>query len=144
MMWIFIALLAGAFLPVEAAVNATLRGPLGHPVWAALASFTVGTLSLGIYALAARLPIPKVEWAGLAAWQWSGGVIGALFVSLAIVLTPKLGTATTFSLVICGQLLTSLLLDHMGWFGLTQHSMNAPRIVGALLLFAGVWLIQNF
>ena len=143
MMWIFLALLAGAFLPVQAAVNATLRAPLGHPVWAALVSFAVGTFSLALYALVARLPLPR-GWSGIVWWQWSGGVIGALFVSLSVILTPKLGTATAFGLVVGGQLLASLLLDHQGWLGLEQHSLNVPRVLGALLLLAGIYLIQKF
>lgn len=110
MLWIFLAFVAGILLPVQAAINATLRAPLGHPTLAALVSFVLGTLSLSLYVLAARVPLPATL-SGIAPYQWTGGVIGAIFVSLTVVLAPKLGTATLFGLVICGQLLAALVLD---------------------------------
>ncbi|PQV64920.1 transporter family-2 protein [Abditibacterium utsteinense] len=143
MITLLLALIAGAILPVQAAINATLRTPLGHAGWAAFASFFVGTVALGFYALVARLPFPQ-KMNEVAAWQWTGGLLGAVFVSLVVVLTPKLGPATTFGLIICGQLLASLVLDHFGWLGVSQHALSAPRVAGALFLLAGVFLIRKF
>ncbi len=143
MKFLFLALLAGTLLPVQAAINATLRPPLGGAVWAAFASFFVGTVSLAIYGLSARVPPPQ-SLGGIAAWQWIGGLLGAVFVSLTIFLTPRIGTATLFGLIICGQLLASLMLDHGGWIGVPHHALNAPRVLGALFLLVGVFLIRKF
>ena len=143
MIYLVLALLAGAILPFQAAINATLRAPLGHVVWATFSSFFIGTVALGIYALAARLPLPTAL-GNIAAWQWTGGLFGAVFVSLTVILTPKIGPATTFGLIIFGQLLASLVLDNFGWLGVPQHALNAPRVLGALFLLLGVFLIRKF
>jgi bacterial/archaeal transporter family-2 protein len=81
--------------------------------------------------------------AGVPWWAWSGGVFGAAFILLAILLLPSLGAATLFALVIAGQVLAAVTLDHFGALGLTPHPMNAARLAGAALLIAGVVLIRD-
>lgn len=138
------ALLAGALLPFQAAINAQLRAQLGAPMSAALVSFTVGTLALLTVVLVSRTPWPlntsEVPW-----WQWcSGGLLGAGYLILSIVLTPILGVALTFGLIVAGQLAMSLALDQIGAFGLIQHGINGWRALGAALIVAGVVLIRKF
>jgi transporter family-2 protein len=144
MIYIFLALLAGTILPVQAAINAALRGQLGHPVLASFASFLIGTCCLGLYALVARIPFSTGNFAGIEGWKWTGGVLGAVYLTLAIILTPRLGAAVTFGLVITGQLIASVVLDHFGWLGIPIHQINAPRVLGVLLLMAGVVLVRNY
>lgn len=144
MIYILLALLAGSMLPIQAGVNSALRSQLGHPMLASLVSFIVGTLSLGLYVIAARLPWPTPPLGSIPLWQWAGGILGALYLSLVILLTPKLGTATSFGLIIAGQLLASLVLDHFGWLGIPQHSINPMRLVGLTLMIAGVYLVRKF
>jgi len=76
-------------------------------------------------------------------YAWSGGVFGAAFILLAILLLPSLGAATLFALVIAGQVLAAVTLDHFGAFGLTPHPIGAARLAGAVLLIAGVVLIRD-
>jgi transporter family-2 protein len=73
---------------------------------------------------------------------WLGGLFGAAYLAIAIVLLPRIGAATLIALVVAGQLLSSLLCDHFGWFGVPVHTLDAPRAAGALLLLAGVALIR--
>jgi transporter family-2 protein len=126
------AVLAGGGLAVQSAVNAQLRTWLSHPVLAALVSFVVGTAALAVAALAsgATRPRPDVVHVVLAApwWVWLGGVLGAYFVLTAVVLTPRLGPALYFGLLVAGQLLTSLLLEHFGAIGLDPHPVNVGRV----------------
>jgi transporter family-2 protein len=76
-------------------------------------------------------------------WAWSCGVFGGAFILLAILLLPSLGAATLFALVIAGQVLAAVTLDHFGAFGLTPHPIGAARLAGAVLLIAGVVLIRD-
>jgi len=119
---------------------------LRSPVLAALISFSVGTLSLLGFALLsrARFPdpstlaaIPRIAWVG-------GGMLGAFYLITTILGPARLGVAAFFSLVVLGQLCASLLLDHFGLLGLPTHPANLPRILGVLLLIAGVVLIRRF
>lgn len=139
-----LALLAGALLPFQAGINAQLRGHLGAPMSAALVSFTVGTLALLVVLLISRSPLPSNP-GGVPWWQWiGGGLLGASYLILSIVLTPILGVALTFGLIVAGQLAMSLALDQFGAFGLVQHGLNGWRALGALLIVAGVVLIRKF
>ena len=137
-----LALLAGAVLPVQTGVNSSLRATVGHPLWATIVSFSVGACSVALLLLVLRVPVPA-QFPPLG-WKWLGGSLGVIFVGLSILLAPRLGAATLVGTIVAGQLTTSLLLDHFGWLGFPQHPISSPRIAGALLLGAGVWLIQRF
>jgi transporter family-2 protein len=74
--------------------------------------------------------------------MWAGGAFGVCFISLALMLLPKLGASGFIALALAGQVVASLVLDHFGWFGLVERQMTLPRVLGAVLLIAGVALIQ--
>ena len=73
-----------------------------------------------------------------------GGLCGANYIVIAILLAPRLGAATLIAVTVAGQMLVSILLDHFGLIGYPVHPMNVWRIVGAGLLLAGVGLIQKY
>ena len=73
--------------------------------------------------------------------HWMGGLFGATYVAASALLAPRLGSAPLLALLVGGQLLMSLVLDHYGWVGFAAHEMNVWRVVGAVLLVAGVVLI---
>ena len=142
--FLVLALAAGVLLPVQAGLNAQLRSALGSPIAAAFISFLVGTAALAAVALAFRVSFPfSRAWAVTHPVQWSGGIIGALYVFAAVVLAPKLGAGTLVAAVVAGQMITSLLLDHYGLIGFPVHSLSPVRLVGAALVMAGVVLIQR-
>ncbi len=143
-LFLLLALAAGVLLPVQAGLNAQLRAALGSPVAAALVSFLVGTAGLATVALLLRVPLPLGRaWTITSPWQWSGGLIGAVYVLAAIVLAPRLGAATLIAAVVAGQMITSLVLDQYGLVGFPVHSLTLVRLLGAVLVIAGVILIQR-
>jgi transporter family-2 protein len=97
-----------------------------------------------VLAIVLRDPIPSVSVAArIPWWAWSGGLFGAIFIGLAVVLVPKLGAATFFALLITGQLVASVAFDHFGLLGLAQRSVDLPRLIGVALLIGGVILIRR-
>lgn len=149
MQWFFIllALFAGSLMPVQAGINLQLRDTAmgGDSSLAALVSFAVGTLGLAAWCLVMRIPLPA--WADLAqtrAWHWSGGLLGAFFVTATILLAPRLGAATMLALLAAGQMLASMLLDHYGLLGYPVHEASPMRLLGAALIVAGVALVRVF
>jgi transporter family-2 protein len=89
------------------------------------------------------LPLPSLAFITQAPlWMWAGGAFGVCFISLALMLLPKLGASGFIALALAGQVVASLVLDHFGWFGLMERHMTLPRAFGAVLLVAGVVLIQ--
>ena len=140
---ILLAVIAGAVVPFQSAINANLGRGLGHPLWATLASLLVSILVLLPVILALRLPLPSLGFISKAPlWMWTGGAFGVCFISLALVLLPKLGASGFIALALSGQVLASLLLDHFGLFGLVERQLTAPRLLGVLMLIGGVALIQ--
>lgn len=141
-----LAFAVGMLLPFQAGINAQLKGFLGNPVQAALLSFTVGTFLLLLLAVALRLPVPSGKvLAGIPWWAWvGGGFCGAIYITMIILLTPRLGASTAFGLIIAGQLIMSIALDHYGMVGFATHPVNLWRIVGVVLLIIGVILIRRF
>ncbi len=141
---ILLALVAGISVVVQQALNANLRIALGSAAWSGLISYAVGLISMVLLTLALRDPVPsaavavRIPW-----WAWSGGLFGAIFIALAILLIPQLGAATFIALLVAGQMLVSITLDHYGWLGLEQRSVDLPRLIGAGLLVAGVVLIRR-
>lgn len=135
---------AGVSVLVQQVLNANLRAELGSASWSGLVSYTLGVACmLGLVAVL-RDPIPssaviaRVPW-----WAWSGGMFGAIFIGLAIVLVPKLGGAAFVALLVTGQMMAALAFDHYGWLGLAHRPIDLPRVVGVALLVGGVLLIHR-
>jgi len=147
MVWLYllVCLLAGALMPLQAGVNAQLARWVGNPVSASLVSFAVGTLALFAYSAATRPALPAAATVASAPWWvWAGGLFGAVFVTAAAAFAPRLGAATFISITIAGQMFVSILLDQFGLVGFAARPATPLRLVGALLLVAGVLLIRKF
>lgn len=142
--WIFIAFLSGSFLPIQAGLNSRLGKSIANPVFAALISFLVGILTILIYILLTK---QSASWAGLKTlppYAWAGGALGAFFVTAITLVFPKLGGALTFGLIVAGQMVIAILMDHFHILVAQQHSINPWRVVGMLLVIAGVIVIRKF
>jgi len=144
LLYYLLGLGVGAGLIVQVGMNGTLRARLGSPIVAALISFVVGSLALAAWLLLTRTALPlRAQLGQVPAWAWLGGVLGAFYVASSVVVGPRLGAATLLALVVLGQLLTSLLVDHFGWLGFPQHPLSGARVLGAALLFGGMLLITR-
>ncbi|MDI9868322.1 DMT family transporter [Flectobacillus roseus] len=143
--FIFLAFLCGAVFPTQAAFNGKMAAIVGHPILAAILSFITGLIALIVYAIVAQIPMQQFTAFRTAPWYvWLAGILGAFYVSTIVVLMPRLGVALTFGLVIAGQMTISILMDHFGLFNLPVREISAGRLLGALLLLAGVVLIRKF
>ncbi len=143
--FIAFAALAGAVLPLQAGLNIQLGKSVHQPIFAAFASFLIGTIGLLIYLFILKFDFSTVTQSKtVTPWVWSAGILGAFYVAAVIILAPKLGTALTFSLVVAGQMTLSLIFDHFGLMGLPVKSINWQRFLGVALLICGVLLIRKF
>jgi transporter family-2 protein len=144
LMFALLAVLAGMSFVAQQAVNANLRASIDSAAWAGFASYLGGTICMAVLALLLRDPWPaqavlaRSNW-----WAWSGGLFGAVYIAISILLLPRLGAATVVALIVLGQMLGSMLFDHYGWVGLPKHPADWQRIVGVLLLICGVVLIRR-
>lgn len=143
--FIFLAVLAGIAIPTQGSINNKLAEYVNNPILAAFISFCVGTVTLLIYILLTGIPLSTLASAkGIPLIAWTGGIIGAFFVASTTLLIPKLGVALTFSIVVGGQMFTTLFFDHFGILGVPEKPINLWRVFGAILITAGVILIRKF
>ncbi|MCC6411671.1 MAG: DMT family transporter [Saprospiraceae bacterium] len=139
-----LALIAGAILPVQAALNARVGQIHQNPFWPSLISFLVGTVALAVYILIARVPTPTMtllKQTPIA--YWTPGLLGAVYVTSVVLITPRLGVTLTFAMIVTGQMLIALLIDQYGLMGVPIKEISPLRILGALLLVAGVVLVRK-
>lgn len=145
-LYILLAVVAGAMMPTQAATNNKMAVVLGNnPILAAFISFFIGTVALFVYVLASGTPLGDIAPAKNAPpIAWVGGILGAFFVTATVTLVPRLGVALTFSLIIAGQMIVTLIIDHYGLLGVPVKEISFARIGGILLITAGVILIRKF
>jgi bacterial/archaeal transporter family-2 protein len=147
--WILLALLAGAVLPVQGAINGLLRSDIGAPFVVGTVSFAVATLSMAVVLLLTLVltDAPKPQLGGLATmpwWGWLGALCGATYVTTVFTAIPVIGTAAAVGLTVAGQQIASLFVDRYGWFRLPKREISQLRYTGVALLLAGVAVIQLF
>lgn len=144
--WLLVgtALLMGCFMAIQPVINGQLRFRMGSPAQAAMVSTSVSTISLLLFVLVVQRPswpdgavLRAAPW-----WIWTGGLLGAVYVAVSIILVQRLSAAVAFSLIVLGQMICALIIDHLGWLGLTQHEISPGRILGATMVVGGVAMIR--
>ncbi len=147
MIWIYylLALIAGTMNPTQAAINNKLVTYVQSPALSAFISFGVGLIALFIYTIVTGTSLANLSLAKNAPpVAWLGGICGAFFVTAVILVVPRLGVALTFSILILGQMIATLPIDHFGFLETPIKAINWQRIAGIILVLMGVFLIRRF
>jgi transporter family-2 protein len=132
---------AGGFIALQAPINAGLGRSVGK-LPAATVSFTIGTLALIAVTLLFSDGFGQVGEARHLAWYYLlGGVLGAVYVTTALIAVRTLGAGGVTGATIAGQLVMSVMLDKLGILGLAQRELTPGRIAGVVLLAAGTFLV---
>jgi len=145
--WFFLAIAfgVGALITVQIATNTRLKEAFGEAVPAVIVSSLLGVVILAIVTLGVRTPWPSAaRIAGAPWWAWLGGLLGAVYAVATVLLARRLGAAPLAAVVVTGQLVCSVVLDHFGVLGFTEHGLSVGRVAGCLLMIAGFILISRF
>jgi transporter family-2 protein len=132
---------AGCLVGMQAPINARLGKTVGS-IQAATFSFLVGTVALVAIAafvnggLGALTNVGRAPW-----WALVGGLLGAVYVTVALIAVRTLGASGLTAVVITGQLAISVVIDRFGLFGIARQHIDVSRVVGLVLLVAGVVLV---
>lgn len=132
--------LAGGLVGLQAPLNAGLARGVGS-IPAAAINFIVGLAALVvILAVVGELgnvgEAPKERW-----YYLVGGLMGAVYVTTALVAVKTLGAGGITAATVAGQLTASVLIDRAGILGLAERPVTWDRVVGIALLAAGVYLV---
>jgi transporter family-2 protein len=143
--WFVIVFIAGTLLPLQAGLNARFGKSIDSPLFASLFAFIVGALAVAVY-----MPFTKesVTWSGLRStplYYWlGGGLTGAVYITTTMLALPRIGMALTFGLVVAGQVIIAVILDHYNVLVAEQHTFNAWRLLGIVLIILGVIVVRKF
>lgn len=136
-----LAVLGGIVVAMQVQVNGGLGRKAGV-IEASFISFLIGTIALffavlffGKGDLLAIFIVPK--------WQLIGGLLGSIYVLVAVLVTPKIGVASTLVAVVFGQILMGAIIDHFGLFGGERIPMDLKKTAAIVLLFASLYLFNH-
>jgi transporter family-2 protein len=85
----------------------------------------------------------RADWAGLPGappWAFAGGLIVAAYVLTITFLVPRLGVGAAVTLIVTGQVLGALAVDHFGLLRAPVFPVTPARAAGAALVAAGAFL----
>jgi transporter family-2 protein len=142
--WIVIALLAGVFIPMQGGLNGLLGKEIKSPIHASLISFIIGTAAIALYIVLTKQTVSLEGVKNVPWYVWFAGVLGAFSISVIILTMPKLGPGLTMGLVVAGQMLISVGLEHFNILVIQPHPISLLRVVGILFIVGGVVLIRVF
>jgi len=144
--WLYpLILIAGALQAWGPPMNGALRNALTNPWLASLVSFLPIVAFLGVILLCQPRPMPAAEGvADMPWWAPLGGLAGAFAVVAGLIFVNQVGAGAFAGLTITANILMSLVIDKYGWFGMDTHPLTGWRILGGVLMVAGVTLISKF
>ena len=142
---IALTVFAGGFIALQAPINSTLGRSIASPLAAASISFAVGTAALVAITVLLSASVGGFGGVGGArslSWIYlTGGLLGAVYVTTALITVRTLGAGAVTAATVTGQLTTSIVIDRLGILGLDVRPLSWQRVVGVLLLAAGTFLV---
>jgi len=139
------AILGGVLTAVQAGCNTALNKELAQPFAAALVVYAVGAVAIAVSAPLFGQSLPTTERIGQVPWWgWVGGLGGAIYIMSIFLVAERTGAALFTGLSVSAALIASVVLDHFGWIGFAPHPAGLWRILGGVLMVAGVVLVAKF
>ncbi|MGU3543559.1 DMT family transporter [Methylobacterium sp. A52T] len=141
-----LTILAGIANAIQPGQNATLSKSLGLPITAGLITLIISTTALLFGGLAiGKLEMPSgPQLAAVPWWAWLGGFFSVLLILAQLYASPAIGAASFLGIIVTVGVAASIVLDHYGWVGFPVHPASLWRVLGAVLMIAGVALVALF
>ena len=143
-LWGALAVIVGALIPVQAATNAAMSRAIGSVAITSLALFAIGFVVVAAWVVVIREPLSSLETLRrVPAYGYLGGLIVASYVISITFLAPRLGVGNAIRLVVTGQIVAAVVIDHVGAFGAVVQRLTAGRAIGVVLMIIGVILARR-
>ena len=153
-----LALVAGASIAIQAAMNARLGQLLNNCLLATSYAFFTSFLLVGVITLFIALykpiavgsaatistqvsqlkPITNIPW-----YLWFSFVFSVIGVASFYFLIPKMGVGNMMSYALTGQLVLAMVISHFGLFNSPMNAISMTKLIGTILLIVGIVLINR-
>ncbi|WP_243638702.1 DMT family transporter [Lucifera butyrica] len=143
LMPLVLALISGILMAVQGTFNAALSKVIGL-LEATFVVHITGTLLLLLVLFLLKmgkgnlLSLPQAPW-----YAYLGGIVGVFIIYLVAASIPTVGVANATTAIIVGQVLTALLIDHFGGFGMEKMAFGFNDLAGLVLLTIGAKLLLS-
>ena len=134
----FVGLVGGVAVAVQAALAGILTEQLGV-IENAFIVFGGGFLTALILLLINQGGRIR-EWTTLPWYVYLAGPLGIVIISSIGYAIPRIGLASTLTLIVVSQLIIGVVFDHFGWLA-AMRPMDLPRLIGIAFLFLGTWIV---
>ena len=135
-------LLAGVGIPIMAAMNAGLGVRVSSPM-AAVAVLCLIALVLSVVLLCfAGVPAPA-NFHQVPPTYYLAGALFILYMASITFAAPRIGLANAVFYVLLGQLISAAVIDHFGLWDAIRSEITTRRLLGLIVMAAGVYLARK-
>ncbi len=136
--------LAGVAIAIQSGINSQLRAAVQHSLLAAFISFIVGTVALAGLLFFSKEALPSLSGYTAIHWvKYTGGLLGAFVVTVTLISVTQIGAGNMFVLIVAGQLVTAVLMDHFGILGMEPKPVTLQKLAGIALIILGAYLVNR-
>jgi transporter family-2 protein len=144
LIYLAMALITGALIPIQASTNSAFSKSVGNPFLAGLMVFIIGLMGMLLFVFISRISLPTPQQLVSAPlYSYLGGLIVATYVVMITILVPRVGVGTAIAFIVTGQIIFAVLIDHFGLFNSPVRLITATRFAGVLLIIGGVYLVMK-
>ena len=130
---------------VAVGVQSPIAGAMGQRVGGASSSFIIHLSGMLLSGLLLFLNGGEKirDWYTLPWYMLGAGFFGLILYLTINITLPRLGGTMMITLIIVGQLLVGVLIDHFGWLNVNIRPIDATRAIGVVVLLIGGYLIAR-
>lgn len=142
--FLLFGIVVGLLFSTQASISSKLNGYARNPLMVSFIVFLLGSLTLFIlnFFIDHNWLITPIDSSYPIYIFFVGAIFGVIFNVLNILLFSKLGASNSVLVTVSGQMITGILIDHFGWFGVPQNSINLSTVFGVVLLIFAIYVSQ--
>jgi transporter family-2 protein len=144
LLFLALAFITGALIPIQAATNTAFSKAVGNPFSTGIMVFIIGLVSMVVFLLLTGKGFPSSKQLSAApAYGYLGGLIVAIYVVMITILVPRIGVGTAIALIVTGQIFCAVVIDHFGLFGVHMRQVDLQRLFGMALMVGGIYFVMK-
>ena len=134
----FISIFTGIILAIMISLNGQVSNIAGNYASSVIIHL-VGLFGIILVLIFTKSKVRNLK--GIPFYMFTGGLIGILTVLFTNASFVGLGVSLTVSLSLLGQLVTSLIIDHFGYFNMPVNKFDKKKILGLVIIIAGIYVM---